>query len=293
MNPSQPAAGPAPLGVLLSETFAYCKAHWQSLALGIAVFGVVMGIVSASVAAKAGDTVLRGMDQMGIDADRMDALSDRIEAGDETAMAELEQMLAGEFDGLNEEQMARKMMGPIGGVIAEMAPVIGVSMLVSWFLSLLALAYYSLVAVEGKDVGGTMARLQKAFLPLFGVNLWAMLRSFIWIPILGLIPAIILGPRFVAAPLIHLVEGKGVTASVSDSYRRTRGYWGKIVGNAIVAMLIMVVVSAVVNIVLSLLLASVPMATLVANQVISQVTMAFMTVFSVRLAHTIVQHPRA
>jgi len=293
MNPSQPIAGPAPLGLLLSETFLYCKAHWQSLAVGVAVFGVVTGLMGASLAAKTGDTVVRGMDQMGIDTDRMEELSGRIEAGDETAMAELETMLAGQFDGMNDEQMARTIMGPVGGMITEMAPTIGVGIFVSFLLSLLAFAYYSLVAVEGKDVAGTLSRTKSVFLSLFGVNVWATLRSFVWIPILGLIPAIILGPRFVAAPLIHLMEGKGVMASVSDSYRRTRGYWPKIVGNVIVAAIIAIVTMMLLNVVVSMVLSAIPGAPIIANNILSQGMMAFMTVFAVRLSHTILQHPRS
>ena len=166
-------------------------------------------------------------------------------------------------------------------------------MLVSWLVSLLAYAYYALVAVEGKDVQGTFARAKSSMLPLFCVNFWAMLRSFVWIPILGLIPAIILGPRFVAAPLVHLTEGKGVTASVSESYSRTRGYWPKIVGNMLVAILVALVASIVVDMVLALLFSSLLPVMAVAKQLVMQASTAFLTVFSVRLSHTILRNPRA
>jgi hypothetical protein len=288
-----PTQGPVPLGGLLSETFAYCKAHWQPLAVGVVVFGVVTGVVSASLAATAGGAMVQGMDQMGLDTERMQQLADRMEQGDETAMDELEGLLADEFDGMTDDQVAGRVGGPVAGMMATMVPAIGVSLVITWILSLLAFAYYAIVAVEGKDVNGTLARVKSAFFSLFLVNLWTMLRSFIWIPILGLIPAIILGPRFVAAPLIHLTEGKGVTASVSDSYRRTRGHWAKIVGNVIVAALVAFVVTIVVDMVLGLLLMASPPAMLIAKQIVSQAVAAYMAVFTVRLSHTILQHPRA
>jgi uncharacterized membrane protein (Fun14 family) len=292
-TPSTPTQGPVPLGGLLSETFAYCKAHWQPLVAGVVVFGVVMGVVSASLAATAGGAMMKGMNDMGLDTERMQQLAERMEQGDESAMGELEQMLAGEFDGMTDDQIAGRMMGPAAGMMATMVPAIGLSVVVTWILSLLAFAYYAIVAVEGKDMNGTLSRVKSAFFSLFLVNLWSMLRSFIWIPILGLIPAIILGPRFVAAPLIHLAEGKGVTASVSDSYRRTRGYWAKIVGNVIVAMLIAFVATIVLNVALGVVLMASPQAVLIAKQVVSQAVAAYMAVFAVRLSHTILQHPRA
>lgn len=292
-SPSPSSVGPARLGELLSETVAYCKAHWQSLAVGVAVFGVVMGLVSASISTRAGSAVTRGLGQMGIDTDRMEQLNQRIEAGDETALAELETLLSGEFEGLSNEQAARKMMSPIGGVFATMLPMMGVSMLIGWLVSLLAYAYYSLVAVEGKDVSGTFDRMKVAFIPLVGVSIWSMLRSFVWIPIIGLIPAIILGPRFIVAPLIQLVEGKGVMASVSESYARTVGYWAKIFGNMIVVAIIAMVVSMMISMLLSMVLSGFSSVMIVVTQIVSQAVMAFATVFAVRLAHTILQHPRA
>jgi uncharacterized membrane protein (Fun14 family) len=291
--PSSSTQGPVPLGGLLSETFAYCKAHWQSLAVGVVVFGVVMGIVSASLAATAGGAVMKGMGDMGLDTGRMQELAERMEQGDEAAMNELEQMLAGEFEGMTDDQIAGRMMGPAAGMMATMVPAIGLSLVVSWILSLLAFAYYAIVAVEGKDVNGTFSRAKSVFFSLFLVNLWTMLRTFVWIPILGLIPAIVLGPRFVAAPLIHLAEGKGVTTSVSESYRRTRGYWGKIVGNMIVAMLVALVAMIILNVVIGIVLMVSPQAMLVAKQVVSQAVAAYMAVFAVRLSHTILQHPIA
>lgn len=288
-----PSQGPVPLGGLLSETFAYCKAHWQPLAVGVVIFGVVMGVISSSLAVTAGGAMMKGMNEMGLDTERMQQLAERMEQGDEAAMDELEQLLAGEFDGMTDDQIAGRMGGPVAGMMATMVPAIGLSLVITWILSLLAFAYYAIVAVEGKDVNGTLSRVKSVFFSLFLVNLWTMLRSFIWIPILGLIPAIILGPRFVAAPLIHLTEGKGVTASVSESYRRTRGYWAKIAGNVIVAGLVAMVVTIVVDIALGLVLMASPPAMLIAKQIVSQAVAAYMAVFTVRLSHTILKHPQA
>lgn len=300
------------LGALLSETFAYAKAHMAELLLGAVVFGAILGALQLAV----GTQVATGLEQnMGLDTERMEELSGRIEAGDEAALAELEVMLQDSFAGMNEDQQMAAGLGMAKAV----APAAGMSVLFSVLLGFLAHAYFSLVAVEGKDVGSTLKRATSVMFPLIGVSIWSTIRSFVWVPILALVflpfvggagsglmltlipvaivAAIVLAvlfyPRFIAAPLIFLAERKGITASVDESFRRTRGYWGKIVGNMIVAMIVLMIASFVVNIVLAIVLSSIPAVLAILTQIVSQLVMAVSTVFSVRLSHTILQHPRA
>ncbi len=284
---------PALLGQLLSETTTYCKTHWKSLLLGAVIFGVLMGIASIALGVQASREVQMGLGQMGIDLEQMEQLGERMEAGDEAALAELEALMRDRFDGMSDDQIAREMMGPSMAMIGRMLPAIGLGVVINFLLMFFAHAYYALVAVEGQDMGNTMKRAKKELLPLTGVSIWSFLRTFAWIPVIGIIPAVILGPRFIAAPLIYLTEGKGVTASVSESYRRTQGYWSKIVGNMIVAILIMIVASIVLGMIAGIAFIMLPGAVAVANQVISQALFACMTVFVVRLSRTILQHPIA
>lgn len=288
-SPAPMPAGAASLGTLLSETVSYCKAHWQALALGAVVFGVAMGVVGASVAAKVGHSAMQGMDGMGFDTNRMQELTDRMEQGDTAAMDELEQMLKG----MDTTRMDDAMRGPIAGAVRSALPAVGFAVIANWILGMLAYAYYVMVAIEGTSANAAASRSAKVLPSLFLLNVWSFIRSFVWIPILGLIPAVILTPRFVAAPIILLAEGKGVNASVSDSYRRTRGYWGKIVGNGFAASIVAFVTVGVITTVLSMLLVSAPTAAIVVKQILAQGASAFAAVFAIRLAHTILQHPRA
>lgn len=288
-TPAPAAAGPALLGQLLSETTQYIKAHWQPLALGAVVLGIVLGLMQMYLGAATAVTIEQNLDQFNIDVERMEELSGRIEAGDEAALDELEALLEGSVGGMNQDQMRAAGLG----MFRSLMPAIGLSVIVSMLLGFLAHAYYSLIAVEGKDLSATLGRTGKVLLPLAGVSLWAFIRSFAWIPVIGIIPAIILGPRFIAAPLIYLTEGKGIMASVSDSYRRTRGYWPKIAGNMIVAVLIFIVAAMITNTVLGIALMAFEPVLFVLNQIVGQLFVAFTTVFAIRLAHTILQHPRA
>ena len=306
-----PSNRPALLGQLLSETTQYAKAHWQPLLVGAVVFGVILGGLNMVLGAQTALSVQRGMDNMDVDVERMEELSGRIEAGDEAALDELEAMLEDSFGDMTDQQMMQQ-----GAAVAgQMAPAILLGALVSMLFGFLAHAYYSLVAVEGKDMSATIGRATKVMLPLAGVSILSFLRTFVWLPLLGLIlvatnplaffwllPIIVIacvalgllfGPRFIASSLIYLAEGKGVSASVSESYRRTNGYWGKIVGNLLVMGLILFVASFVINMVLGIVLSSVPPALMILSQVVAQIFMAISTVFTVRLSHTILQHPRA
>lgn len=307
---STSTAGPAPLGQLLSETFAYCKAHAASLGLGVVVFGLIMGAYSGFAEHSTSQLDMMGNGTGGgMNMAKMEEISARIEAGDETALADLQAALKDAPTGMNDQvkdaqtKMFMQKFLPLlgaGGIIV---------MLVSWF----AQAYFALVAVEGKDIQGTIARAPRVMLPLVGISIWSFLRSFSWIALIGVVfgavtmqwgivalsfaAAVVLMlvfyPRFIAASLIYLAEGKGVMASVSESYKRTRGYWPKIVGNAIVAAIVIGLVSIVVSIVLGLVLSMIPGGASVAAGLVRQASAAFMMVFTIRLSHTILQHPRS
>lgn len=289
MASSASTAGPTPLGQLLSETFSYCKAHVVPLVAGVVVFGVLSGFLGAYAASTVQRSVGGMMNGMGVDVNRMQELSARMEAGDESAMAELEEMLADGPGKMDEAVAAQKAMG----MMTTLLPVVGFAGIISLLLGFLANAYYALIAVEGKDLNATLARVPGVILPLAGVSVWSFLRSFAWIPLIGIIPAIILGPRFVAAPLVYLTEGKGVMASVSSSYARTSGYWGKIIGNVIVAGLIAFVVSMVAGMILGAVLFAIPSLMIIVQKIVGQAMVAFLTVFVVRLASTVLQHPRS
>lgn len=284
MSPSTSSAGPTPLGQLISESVAYAKAHMQPLVAGAIVFGIVAGMLGVVFQQQVGLIV----DDIGIDLERMEELGNRIEAGDEAALEEFESMLAG----IDDEDVSAAM-GRGAEALAKFTPRNILLSLVGMLVSLLAYAWYTLVAVEGADLGGTANKAKRAFLPLLGVYVWATIRSFAWLPFVGWIIAIVVGPRFVAAPLIHLTEQKSITQSVSESYRRTKGYWGKIVGNWIVAGLLFGLCALVAMMVLGLFLGAVPVALVFIGQIVGQISMAVFVVFSVRLSQTILQHPRA
>lgn len=286
--------GATRLGLLLSSAYSLCVSNKQAVLFGALIFGTVSALLLGSVQQKAGRGFGSMMQEMGMDVERMEELSTRIQAGDESAMVEMEALIDARFGDMTEEEQGR--MGASMGMnaVRYAAPYIGLSFIVGLILSVASGAYFLLLALSTqKDAPTLFGKVPGLFLPLLGVWVWSFLRSFAWIPILGLIPAIILGPRFALAPVILVQEKKGVMASVSSSYERTVGYWGKIVGNMIVAGICAWLASIVVAIVASMFGMISPWVSLWVTSVAKYAVMAYMVMFGAQLALTILANPMA
>ena len=75
--------------------------------------------------------------------------------------------------------------------------------------------------------------------------------------------------------------------------QRSKGYWLKIVGNFIVMTICIALVTFVAGIGLSVVTATSPMAGVALSAIIGQLTGAFGSIFIVRLATTVMQHPKS
>jgi hypothetical protein len=166
-----------------------------------------------------------------------------------------------------------------------------VSVLVAILIGLLSKSYYLVVAVKGStDPMAAMQMTLQWIVPLLGLWVWLFLRTFVWIPVIGVILAIVLGPRFVLAPLYVLDRSMGVTESARESYAKTKGYWGKIFGNAFVVALAVMICTGIVSKILSSILGM----TLggFAGAMLMSLASGFMVVFTIALARTVMENPR-
>lgn len=283
------------LGLLLKDAYRFCVSHWQTILIGAVLFGTLSAILLAVSNKKVEMGMLGSMERMGLNQQEMMDLQVRIQAGDEAAMAEAQAKMEefGEkLEGMSDEERGTFFATEGMAMFRKMLPVMGIGLLISILIGTAAQAYFLLLALgKGKDAIAILNGVPKLFLPLLGVWLWSVLRSFIWIPILGLIPAIILGPRFLLAPIILVREGKGVLESVQSSYVRTSGYWGKIIGNLIVVALVCFLAMIVLGLLSPVFSMIAPVISLWYGAVVKQVASAFMVVFAVALAKTIMEHP--
>lgn len=291
LPPSQMSAassGPTPLGQLLSKSFTFLQSYWKPVLTGAVIFGTLGALVTGTLAGTAAVSLGGVVNEMGMDANKLQELSLRMQNGDESAMTEMEAILDKNVGMMGDD--AKGMM--VGKMLAIFAPLIGMAGLLFIIIAIFANAYFLLLAISPtQDAMSVLKKTPALFFPLLGTWIWVLLRSFIWIPFLGVIIAIIIGPRFALAPVLLVKEKKGVLKSVSTSYEVTRGYWGKIVGNMIVAGLCVAVAGIVAGMVIGIVSFMVPVVGLWLHAILKEVFSAFMIAFGVMLSLTIMANP--
>ncbi|TSD00242.1 MAG: hypothetical protein Greene101449_260 [Candidatus Peregrinibacteria bacterium Greene1014_49] len=282
-----------PLGSLLSTSFQRCQQRLQPLALGVLLFGSLVAIVSTVANQRIEGHIMEGMRSLGVDQGRMMELQKKIQSGEEgvieETMAEMNTMMGG-VDSMSDDERNAMFQREGMAMMFRVLPVMSVGAFAWAVISLLATAYYLFFAVgKGKDAVEILSNSLHSVIPLLGVWIWSFLRSFAWIPLVGIIPAVILGPRFVLAPVILVTQNKCVTGSVSESYEKTRGFWGKIIGNMLVLCLILLVISWAISLVTLPIALTSRVLSIWIHSVVQQGTMAYGMMFLVLLTKTIVE----
>lgn len=278
-----------PLSSLLSTTWSFFQKHLVVFLAGAVVFGLVNGFMQSGLQTK----VASQMNQvMGVDPQKFQELSMRASQGDTAAMRELEEMgrQIGDRMGETTEEAKQAVTAALGmQVIGNVLPAFGIAFILTIILQILAMSYYSLVSVRGMtDIGQAFTASAGILFPLMGLWIWTGIRTFVWIPIIGFIFGIILGPRFIAGPVLLIRDGKGVLDAASESYKRTGGHWGKIFGNMFVVGLLMAIASAIIM----ALLSPVGMIGMWIGLIVQQVFVAFGVAFSVELSKTVLENPK-
>lgn len=275
---------PETIGALLGGSWAFFTKNIKTIFIGSVVFGLLLGGSQFALQ----QSTMGALENNFGNTDKLMDLTKRMEAGDSAA---LEEYLA-EMEAMGGEgEMAAQMMA---GVFTSMLPGIGLAVIVSLIITLVSSGYYMVIAIEGhQSAGPAFGRALSLALPLLGVWLWAFIRSFAWIPIIGFIPALILGPRLLFSSVILVNEKKGVMESVKLSLGRSKGYWLKIVGNFIVMAICIMLVSMVAGFGLAFVGAASPIANVVLSGIVGQLTSAFGAIFMVRLATTVMQNPKS
>ncbi|MFH0769916.1 MAG: hypothetical protein V1926_00905 [Candidatus Peregrinibacteria bacterium] len=268
------------LGTLMSDAFAISGKFFMPILVGAIVFGILFGGARIATQQWVGAKTQDVMDQIGIDQNRLQAIQERARSGDPEAAQELAAEmanLANQFQGGEAVALASGILGTgMRGAIA--------GVFLAWLLMSTALAYFLLVPGKGSDAGALWQETGRSILPMLGLNLWLFLRLFLWIPFIGFIVAIVLGPRFALAPVILLTEKKGVFDSARMSYQRTKGQWGKIFGNGLVVGIVCVVLGMVVA------LFTGPLGGIVGGivySIISMILMAYSSIFLHELSVTV------
>lgn len=276
-----------PLGGLLNDSVKYTQKKIIPLGIGAIVIGLLLFALQFSLARNVGMRTTGMFQQMGMNVEKMEEVAEKMQAGDEQAAEEMARQVEEAMGKLDKDKAGAMMMGVFGRAL----PGIGLSMVVGLLLSVFASTYYAAVALYPTlTVDGAFKKSLGLVFPMVGLWIWVFLRSFMWIPIAGVILGIILGPRFALAPVLLIRDGKGVFDSAKESYAKTAGYWGKIFGNALLVGICAFIAVAVLSMVLSVLGKG---GVAIFLPVLHQLALAFMTVFMTKLAVSILANPMA
>jgi hypothetical protein len=268
------------LGTLLSRSTAFCRKNIIPIVVASLVAGVVMLVISLSF----GRSMMKqfglgGLGDLDATRTRMEDLQRRVQAGDQAALQEI-------------QQEAQKAMGALAGNPAGIASTARFGMMAAILVAIVSLVlngYILLLVVDGRGPKEALTRLGGVILPFLGLMIWIFIRTFAWIPFIGIVTAIILGPRFVPAPIILVKEKKGVLESAKISYAQTGNLWGKIFGNLIVVAICTIIVVWVVNFVLGIVLGR---ASFYVGPFVSALAGAYLVVFMTYLGMAVLEAKR-
>jgi len=273
---------------LLADSWQLLKRCFVAILTGAVIFGLLSGLVKEAVSRNMQGQAEALLQNVGMDLGDFQDLQKRLEAGDPTAADEFQAEMA-----RLQDKTTQLGEGPGGIFFLSWARSLGTAALgfglLFWFIANTALTYFILLALRSQTGSSALLKdTMKVSIRSFLLNVWIMLRTFVWIPFIGIITAIILGPRFALAPVILLKEGKGVFESASLSYARSNGFWGKIFGNTLVTAIGVFLVLFVATLILGIPLMLLGSAG--ASLVLSILWMfgsAFLAIFLTKLAETV------
>lgn len=308
----------ATFGALLDRTFQIFKSAWKPLIVGILILGVPLGAGIAAMETSVGSIQMSMAQEMfGMSEAEFDDFQKRIERGDEEAFAELGAVIDERFNGdvgLMKAEMQGRQMEALWSFFTLGLPLFLV-------FSLLCLAFQPFVylcASGERNAGVLFKRSFGLVLPFVGINFLRLFVSYMWIgfvimlggvllavqdpdlggPVIGLgyllfiVLAMVMMPRMLFAELIAVRERPGVLSSLRLSRERTQGYWGKIVGNLLLASLLMFAANFIVFIAAALLAVMGPFVGMAILVVWLLLLQTLMLIFIHELGITVMQNPR-
>ena len=287
----------SPFGKLFSNSVKHTKKYIKPILTGVIIFGVLTAGAQIYLTKEIETEVSNVLEDLGTSTVEMGGIVDRIGEGDEAAMEELVEKMAEAgkvLEGMDEMEKTAYMKSQAMTIFSSVLPKFGTAALVLAIIYLIGSLYYLVQATDkATSSGKILKRTISLILPIIGVSIIFAVISLVGvIPILGIIVLLIVMPRLSLACYLIAKEKKGVIESISLSWKRSKGYWCKIIGNYILFGIILGLITwGIIIVSASLTAISVLLYTIVyalAMQLIS----AFSFVFYVNLSETVNANPR-
>lgn len=223
----------APLRTLLSETFILLKERFVVFMTGVVIFGVLFGGLNILLLPPS----RTGQSDLFAQAITKIWRAGELQIGKRGEPNSLEQRLAAweqDTKRVQDQQKGDAQMTAIH-LYGSLWTTVLLWSIASWLLFFVAMTFYCMATLFSGTLSETVSKTVEWGLPFLRLQIWVYLRTFAWMPFVGSIIALVLGPRFIASQVIFVRGKKGALDSAQESFARTAGYWGKITGNLFVA----------------------------------------------------------
>ncbi len=211
-----------PLPHFLVAVFGLLRRQWVSLLVSALCFAM-MGAVAAAFVERRISSVEERMakeQSVTVDAFRND-MQNKIQSMTAEMMNEF--VVSEPGDTVGESDTLHAYVRDVGFFVLGLFLFFG-------FIAFIASLFYLILFVSG-DAGASdaLTALPLRVFPMIGVYLWMLIRSFLWIPIVGVPLSFYFAPRLSLAPVILASGEASVRRSVALSMKRTKGMWLQIV----------------------------------------------------------------
>jgi len=199
------------------------------IVIGSLVFGALLFVVQGNMEQVIDRKAREAIMTMGIHEDTFKALNTRMAQGDETAFEEMVTELERVTEALSvmsegdQEAFFAKQTALLS---LRLLPLGILLFLVSLLISFGAGAYYLILPIlRLTDTVEAAKEARKFVFPMIGLGVWIFLRSFVWVPFIGLFTGFYYLPRFAFSGVILIRDKKGIRESAKASFDQTTGMW--------------------------------------------------------------------
>ncbi len=223
----------------LAKTWASYRKHHKIILGGSLILAVIIALLQGALAMEIEKRIGSIVEGMDIDPLRLEELTEQYEGDPEGLDAafsvEFGDTMA-KLDAMTEEERTAYFQEQSVLAYRSLGLFFLASFILTLCLSILSVTYFFIVMMSPSNNWKALAhKTVTEFFPMLIIFGLVILLSGGWIPVLGIISILIIVPRIMFAPALHLQEHSGIIQSLKLSYHRTKGEW-KIYATHLVVM---------------------------------------------------------
>jgi hypothetical protein len=202
---------------LLHKTTQLCLSRKALVSTGVILFGVLSAgaaLYTQRVMATPFSVVMQAMQSSSFGTSIMQAES----GGTDAIMRVI-------LDAQTNSQVGLEALDILSSSLMPIIRIMLINMLITFCITFISSVYFLLAAVPNKpSVLKACVHVWLHIPAVIVIFMWSSVRSFAWVPVIGPIIGLIVYPRFLLAPVIHVATNKGAFASVQQSYADSKGH---------------------------------------------------------------------